>query len=330
MADAFRGRASDTDGRQGLHTLILRTFGSERHKVTNSALINIYHSCPQLRNLQIEELGFFGSFCISVDIGDIMTYCRNLESLVIRVHRECIGEVADIQQPSKLKTLEIPADILGYISSELSSLASLNLSAPGYFDMDNPILENIVHHFTNLRHIAWSSSNHDTYEIKLFPFHIARYCWHLESLDLSYFRFLDDNGMDTIASNCQFLTTIKLSGCKEITDEAVWSIARNLSAISTLCLDGCEKVTDFGVFSLIHYSRKLKHLNVFNCLRVSFEAVKRAALQSYQLHSVWMLTFMDDKEIKVDERKHTFDFSKVTWVDDNGNYLRSDWCSFRF
>ena len=87
---------------------------------------------------------------------------------------------------------------------------------------------------------------------------LARHCFGLHSVDLSFCDEITDAGIIALSRHCRGLQMVNLDSCAKITDAAVAELADRCPGLRAICLGGCEQITDQAVVQLARGCRGLQ------------------------------------------------------------------------
>lgn len=80
---------------------------------------------------------------------------------------------------------------------------------------------------------------------------------------------LDDNAIETIASNCHDLQDLDLSKSFKLGDSSLYALARGCQNLIKLNISGCSAFSDDALEYLSRYCKKLKILNLCGCVKAA-------------------------------------------------------------
>ena len=87
---------------------------------------------------------------------------------------------------------------------------------------------------------------------------LARHCFGLHSVDLSFCDEITDEGIIALSRHCRGLQMVNLDSCAKITDAAVAELADRCPGLRAICLGGCEQITDQAIVLLAKGCRGLQ------------------------------------------------------------------------
>lgn len=102
---------------------------------------------------------------------------------------------------------------------------------------------------------------------------IAEHCQALERLEISFCRFLTEEGLQMVFAECAFLKHVNLCLVEGLTDRNLLTLARH-GQLQYLNVRACPALSDTGINGLAQYCAALKMVHLMDIDLVSTEAVK--------------------------------------------------------
>ncbi|KAJ3300253.1 hypothetical protein HK104_002815 [Borealophlyctis nickersoniae] len=86
-----------------------------------------------------------------------------------------------------------------------------------------------------------------------------------------HWEFMDDTKLERLCIACPNITLLDLEGCVQIHDKGVWFLAANLKRLTHLTLNRCSRITDEGMFPIYEFGANLRCLEL-SCLPQVFDS----------------------------------------------------------
>jgi hypothetical protein len=216
--------------------------------VTDFSVVQIAENCTQLRCLNLSESKGITDCAVS----KIVECCHQLESLHLPGHHEFTD------------------DAFSELSKEsLPNLKKLVLNSSLISD-DTIIL--IAECCPKMIHLNLGGCRRITDAGMI---QVAQYCRDLEELNLTFCRTITDKSMEKIGEYCKKLTSLDINECQSISSIGIKSLAVKCLTLEKLDLTYNRHVDFSTVESVINSCQRLQLIDVYSCVNVSKEGVKR-------------------------------------------------------
>lgn len=112
---------------------------------------------------------------------------------------------------------------------------------------------------------------------------ILERCPRLQSMELTYTRFLTDNCLLALAQECCHIRSITLTNCKRMSDFGVSALGQRCAQLRYLNLEGESGITDIGLSQIAHGCPLLEGLTLTSCYSVRDDGLAAIAQKCCEL-----------------------------------------------
>lgn len=216
------------------------------HLVSDLTVLSLAQYCPNLEELDLTSCERVGDFAIK----NLMLGCRNIQSISLEELTNLTEEgICALTNAYRLKTLRlgyckgVTNDCLQNISAACPDIINLDLSYCNNPNFTLDGLQEVIGRWEELTVLNLRGINSFTNQSISHP--------NLQTLNLSWCKYMQDEALEGIAIGCPRLSSIDLAWCSKVTGSAVHRLAQRSQSLRTFNLRGC-RVPNITIQFLTH------------------------------------------------------------------------------
>lgn len=255
-------------------------------QITDATITKI---AQHLKNLESLELGG----CCNISDNGLLAIGRGLKRLKKLDLRSCWGisdigianlcglnpaapgGTAELEHLSLQDCQKLTDEALGYASTGLTRLQSINLSFCTVTDFGLKHLAKMI----NLRELNLRSCDHIS---DIGMAYLAEGGSRITTLDVSFCDKIADQALIYISQGLFNLRSLSLSAC-QISDEGIFKIAKTLHDLETLHIGQCSRLTDKALLAIAESMEQLKCIDLYGCTKMTENGIKENRVKFPQL-----------------------------------------------